>query len=91
MPDGFIQVNEFPQVEGQNSVFALGDVSSADVKIAGFAGLQAGVVAGNIKVLISGEGELSPYVSMGPATAVTIGPKGERDSSRAKTAWLGER
>ncbi len=75
-PDGFVRVNEFLQLEGQESVFALGDVSSADAKMAGFAGLQAGVVAGNIKALIARGSELTPYVSMGAAIAVTIGPEG---------------
>ncbi len=65
-PDGFLRVNKPLQLEGQKTVFALGDVSCADAKMAGFAGLQAGVVASNIKALIAAGSELTPYVSLGP-------------------------
>jgi apoptosis-inducing factor 2 len=75
-PDGFIDVNEHLQVVGHESIFALGDVSTADSKMAGFAGRQAEVVAANIRSLIAGEGELASYVSMGEVIAVTIGPDG---------------
>jgi NADH dehydrogenase FAD-containing subunit len=74
--DGLVEVNEYLQVVGHDDVFALGDVSTADIKMAGRAGRQAPVVAGNITALITGEGELTPYVSMGPAISVTIGPDG---------------
>ena len=57
-------------------VFALGDVSNADAKMAGFAGLQAAVVASNVTAAISGSGELQAYESLGPVIAITIGPEG---------------
>jgi NADH dehydrogenase FAD-containing subunit len=74
--EGFISVTEYLQVVGHEAVFALGDVSDADAKMAGFAGFQAAIVATNIKALIAGENELTPYASVGPAIAVPIGPEG---------------
>jgi len=50
--DGHIEVTPTLQVAGQDRVFALGDVSTADRKVAGAAGRQAAVVAGNIRALI---------------------------------------
>ncbi|HEY6479015.1 MAG TPA: FAD-dependent oxidoreductase, partial [Streptosporangiaceae bacterium] len=50
--DGHIEVTPTLQVAGQDRVFALGDVSTADRKVAGAAGRQAVVVAGNIRALI---------------------------------------
>jgi NADH dehydrogenase FAD-containing subunit len=58
-------------------VFALGDVSAADQnKGAGAAGRQAPVVAGNIRALISGEGELAQYQPPAASIIVPIGPDG---------------
>jgi NADH dehydrogenase FAD-containing subunit len=74
--DGFIEVGPTLQVAGQTSVFALGDVSTADAKMAGFAGRQAALVADNINALIQGRSDLTPYESMGVAIAVPIGPTG---------------
>jgi apoptosis-inducing factor 2 len=75
-PEGFIPVDQHLRVPGHPNVFALGDVSTADAKMAGFAGLQAAVVASNITATISGSDELQTYESMGPVIAVTIGPDG---------------
>jgi apoptosis-inducing factor 2 len=74
--EGFIEVDQHLRVPGHPNVFALGDVSTADAKMAGFAGLQAAVVAANITAAISGSDELQTYESMGPVIAVTIGPDG---------------
>src|SRR4030088_191339 len=49
--DGFIEVGPTLQVAGQTTVFALGDISTADSKMAGFARHQAAIVANNIKAL----------------------------------------
>ena len=58
-PDGHIQVALTLQVAGQDRVFALGDLSTADRKTASAAGLEAAVVAGNIRALIeAGSGGL---------------------------------
>jgi NADH dehydrogenase FAD-containing subunit len=74
-PDGYVEVEPTLQVVGQQTVFALGDLSTADAKMAAFAGRQAETVAANIAALASG-GELVDYASMGPGIAVPIGPEG---------------
>jgi len=63
-------------VTGQSTVFAVGDLSTADTKMAGFAGRQAALVADNINKLARGETDLAEYQSMGVAIAVPIGPTG---------------
>jgi NADH dehydrogenase FAD-containing subunit len=73
---GFVAVSEFLQVPGQDRVFALGDVSGADYKMAGAAGRQAAVVAGNIRALIEGGGSLTAYEPNPPGIVVPIGPAG---------------
>jgi NADH dehydrogenase FAD-containing subunit len=75
-PDGFVEVSPTLQVAGQATVFALGDLSTADAKMAGFASRQAATVAANINSLISGTSELANYESMGTAIVVPIGPTG---------------
>ena len=84
-PDGFIEVSPSLQVAGQTTVFAVGDVSTADAKMAGFAGRQAALVAENITALAQGKPDLAPYESMGVAIAVPIGPTGGAASSPART------
>jgi apoptosis-inducing factor 2 len=74
--EGFIEVDPHLRVLGVENAFALGDVSTADAKMAGFAGLQAAVVASNVTAMISGSGDLQTYESLGPVIAVTIGPDG---------------
>jgi NADH dehydrogenase FAD-containing subunit len=63
-------------VAGQSTVFALGDVSTADSKMAGLAGLQATVVVDNINALAERRSDLTDYKSWGVAIAVPIGPNG---------------
>jgi NADH dehydrogenase FAD-containing subunit len=75
-PQGFIKVEPTMLVEGQTTVFALGDLSTADAKMAGFAGRQADIVAANVNALAQGRSELADYQSMGVAIAVPIGPTG---------------
>jgi NADH dehydrogenase FAD-containing subunit len=74
--DGFIEVGPSLQVAGQTTVFAVGDVSTADAKLAGFASRQAATVADNINALAQGRSDLSHYESWGVAIAVPIGPSG---------------
>jgi NADH dehydrogenase FAD-containing subunit len=74
-PDGSVEVNAELQVAGQSTVFALGDVSNADLKTAGRAGRQAAVVATNIRALIEG-GELEAYEPSPPAIVIPLGPSG---------------
>jgi NADH dehydrogenase FAD-containing subunit len=75
--DGFIEVTPQLRLPGHNDVFALGDVATADHKMAGAAGRQAQVVAANIRALIAGESELAVYEpAASPAIIVPIGPRG---------------
>jgi NADH dehydrogenase FAD-containing subunit len=74
--DGFIEVGPTLQVAGQTNVFAVGDISTADSKMAGFAGRQAIIVAENINALAQGRSGLAHYKSWGVAIAVPIGPNG---------------
>jgi NADH dehydrogenase FAD-containing subunit len=63
-------------VAGQTTVFAIGDVSTADSKMAAFAGRQAALVAENINALAQGRSELAHYKSWGVGIAVPFGPYG---------------
>jgi apoptosis-inducing factor 2 len=74
--DGFIEVGPTLQVAGQTTVFAVGDMSTADSKMAGFASHQAAIVADNINALAQGRSDLTHYKSWGVAIAVPIGPSG---------------
>ncbi len=74
--DGFLDVESTLQVAGQQSVFALGDVATADANMAAYARLQAGTVANNINALSRGASDLVEYRSMGVAIVVPIGPTG---------------
>jgi NADH dehydrogenase FAD-containing subunit len=74
--DGFVTVGSALQVAGHDNVFAIGDVSTADAKMAGLAGRQAQLVAENIRKLVNGDHDLTPYQSFGPAIVVPIGPDG---------------
>ena len=65
-PDGFVTVTPYLQVQGQDRVFALGDVAAADVKKAGAAGGQAAIVAANIQAMIAGDAPAEEY-QPGPA------------------------
>jgi NADH dehydrogenase FAD-containing subunit len=72
--DGFVAVTPTLQLAGHPNVFAIGDMSTADAKMAGRAGRQAHLVAENIRKLISGATDLSPYEVVPPAIIVPIGP-----------------
>jgi pyruvate/2-oxoglutarate dehydrogenase complex dihydrolipoamide dehydrogenase (E3) component len=74
--DGFIEVDPALRVAGQSTVFAIGDVSTADAKMAAFAGYQAATVAENITALVEGRSDLANYESVGAGIGVTIGPTG---------------
>jgi len=74
--DGFVTVGPALQVAGHHNVFAIGDVSTADAKMAGIAGRQAQLVAENITKMVNGDDNLTPYEPLGPAIVVPIGPEG---------------
>lgn len=75
-PEGYIAVTPELRVAGEESVFALGDVSTADRKMAGIARVQADVVVANIRALASGAEELTSYERFPPAIALPLGPAG---------------
>jgi NADH dehydrogenase FAD-containing subunit len=74
--DGFVTVGTALQVAGLDNVFAIGDVSTADAKMAGLAGRQAQLVAENILKLVNGDHDITEYHPFGPAIVVPIGPDG---------------
>ena len=75
-PDGFVSVGPALQVAGHENVFAIGDVSTADAKMAGMAGMQAQLVAANIIKMVDGDHDLAAYEPYGAAIVVPIGPEG---------------
>jgi len=76
LPSGFVDVGPALQVAGHDNVFAIGDVSTADAKMAGMAGMQAALVAQNITQLVNGDHDLAAYEPYGTAIVVPIGPEG---------------
>jgi NADH dehydrogenase FAD-containing subunit len=88
-PDGFIDVGPTLQVAGQSTVFAVGDISTADSKMAGFARHQAATVAENITSLAEGRTDLAHYEPMGVAIAVPIGPTGGAGQFPGQDAIVG--
>jgi NADH dehydrogenase FAD-containing subunit len=74
--DGFVTVGPQLQVSGHDNVFAIGDVSTADAKMAGMAGMQAKLVAENIIKMVNGDNDIATYEPYGPAIVVPIGPDG---------------
>jgi NADH dehydrogenase FAD-containing subunit len=73
---GYVHVDEHLRVAGEDRVFAIGDLSDADRDMAGIANRQAGTVAGNIRSLISGTGELESWETFPPIIAIPLGPEG---------------
>jgi NADH dehydrogenase FAD-containing subunit len=72
----YVRVDENLRVDGRERVFAVGDISTADRDMAGFASAQAKVVVANIEALIAGSGELESYSRWPAAIAVPLGPEG---------------
>lgn len=73
---GYLRVDDQLRVHGQERVFAIGDISDAERNMAGMAGMQADFLSANLKVLITGEGELGRYQINPPMIAVPLGPEG---------------
>ncbi|MFF3437359.1 NAD(P)/FAD-dependent oxidoreductase [Streptosporangium sp. NPDC002721] len=69
-----VEVTPELRVTGQDSVFALGDITTLGPPMAAHAGMQADVVAANIRALITGEGEVGEYEPMPPVILVPLGP-----------------
>lgn len=75
-PDGFVAVTPQLRVQGQDRVFALGDVAAADAKMVSLARAQAGVVAANIRSMIAGGAPAEDYQPGKAAILVPVGPTG---------------
>ena len=73
---GYVRVDEHLRVDGEDRVFALGDIADADRDMAGIATAQAEVVAANVRALIAGEGELTSWATYPPVIAIPLGPEG---------------
>jgi NADH dehydrogenase FAD-containing subunit len=73
---GYVRVDEHLRVVGETHTFALGDLADADRDMAGIANAEAVVVAANIRVLITGTGELTSYKTFPPMIAIPLGPEG---------------
>jgi NADH dehydrogenase FAD-containing subunit len=73
---GYIRVDEHLRVHGQDAVFAVGDITDADRNMAGMATMEAKLLAGNIRTLITGEGDLAAYEPYPTAIVVPLGPEG---------------
>ena len=73
---GYVRVDNHLRVVGETQTFALGDLADADRDTAAVAGAQAGVVAANIRALITGTGELTSYETIPPMIAIPLGPEG---------------
>ncbi len=73
---GYVRVDEHLRVLGETQTFALGDLADADRDTAAVASAQAGVVAANIRALITGAGELTSWETFPPMIAIPLGPEG---------------
>jgi NADH dehydrogenase FAD-containing subunit len=71
-----VGVDEHLRVSGHDRVFAIGDISDADLNMAGTAGAQAEAVVATIAALITGTGEAIAYQPLPAIIAVPIGPEG---------------
>ncbi len=75
-PDGFIRTGSTLQVEGHERVFALGDASAIDIKMAGRAKYQADAVVANVQALIAGRPADTEYQPLPPVMLIPLGPDG---------------
>ena len=60
----------------RDGIYALGDIANADRNMAGMAGMQADLLAANLRALITGEGETAAYAPAPPMIAIPLGPEG---------------
>ncbi|WP_327391944.1 FAD-dependent oxidoreductase [Streptomyces sp. NBC_01186] len=74
--DGHLLVTPELRLAGQERLFALGDITAVpEAKTAKAANEHAGVVAANLRALITGEGELATHTPGAPAMALPLGPE----------------
>ncbi len=75
-PNGHLEVSEHLRLSGQDTVFAIGDIVTADAQMASRAVREAALVAENIAALIAGDSELRAYQPAPPSIFVPLGPEG---------------
>ncbi|HEX6470033.1 MAG TPA: FAD-dependent oxidoreductase [Streptosporangiaceae bacterium] len=76
-PDGYLKVTPQLRLEGQQRIFAVGDVTNLpEPKRGGSAGRHAEVVVANVKALIEGGSELTAYEPTPPLILLPLGPTG---------------
>jgi NADH dehydrogenase FAD-containing subunit len=76
-PDGAVAVTPELRVLGQDTVFAVGDLTAVpELKMARLAQKHADVVAANIRTLIEGGDDLVAYRPEPDAIVLPLGPKG---------------
>ncbi|SEF82776.1 NADH dehydrogenase, FAD-containing subunit [Nonomuraea solani] len=73
---GRLAVDGLLRVQGQERVFAIGDISDADRDMAGFARMQGELLAANLRATITGEGETVAYERQPALILVPLGPEG---------------
>ncbi|CAF3612779.1 unnamed protein product [Didymodactylos carnosus] len=74
--EGRINVNNHLQVPGYKNIFAIGDISSKETKMAFYAGAQASYVASVIKAMQQNKSFKEYTPATNPAMFVTIGRNG---------------
>jgi NADH dehydrogenase FAD-containing subunit len=75
-PDGYLTVTPQLQVQGFDTIYALGDIAATDVNKAAVASRQGEVVANNIKAQITGSTERATYVVAPTSIILPLGPTG---------------
>ncbi|GAA3750688.1 NAD(P)/FAD-dependent oxidoreductase [Plantactinospora mayteni] len=76
-PDGRLAVTAELRLPGQETVFAVGDVTAVpEMKQARAAQQHAEVVAANVRTLIEGGGTLATYRAAADSIVLPVGPKG---------------
>ncbi|WP_326559189.1 FAD/NAD(P)-binding oxidoreductase [Micromonospora sp. NBC_01796] len=76
-PDNLLVVTPELRLHGQDTVFAIGDVTAVpEMKMARAAQKHAEVVAANIRTLIGGGTDLTTYLPAADAIVLPLGPKG---------------
>ena len=77
LANGHLEVTPELRLAGQETVFAIGDLTAIpEAKRGGAAGRHAQVAAGNIRTLIEGGGDLASYQPAPPVILLPLGPSG---------------
>jgi len=77
LANGHLEVTPELRLAGQETVFAIGDITAIpESKRGGAAGRHAQVAAGNIRALIEGRDELAAYEPAPPLILLPLGPTG---------------